>query len=80
MSSSSGATSTLPDTRFSPITDTNKAGILWIASLLSGIYAVLAILIRWYQKRKCFGLDDWVCVAATVCLQALYGGGPLLTI
>ncbi|QDS70900.1 hypothetical protein FKW77_006294 [Venturia effusa] len=65
MPSSSGANSTsLPG--FAPITDANKAGILWIASLLSAIYAVLAILVRWYQKRKCFGIDDWVCLAATI--------------
>ncbi|TLD38408.1 hypothetical protein E2P81_ATG00951 [Venturia nashicola] len=44
MTSSPGASSTtLPG--LAPITDTNKAGILWIASLLSGIYAILAILI-----------------------------------
>jgi hypothetical protein len=66
MSSSPGGASTPSGNRFSPITDTDKAGILWIASLLSGIYASLSILIRWYQKRKCFGIDDWVCVVATV--------------
>ncbi|TID26479.1 hypothetical protein E6O75_ATG00972 [Venturia nashicola] len=65
MTSSPGASSTtLPG--LAPITDTNKAGILWIASLLSGIYAILAILVRWYQKRKCFGIDDWICLAATI--------------
>lgn len=69
MPSSSGASSTLPG--FAPITANDKSGVLWIASLLSGIYAVLAILVRWYQKRKCFGIDDWICLAATVRLSSL---------
>lgn len=78
MASSPGANSTaLPG--FAPITETNKAGILWIASLLSGIYAVLAILVRWYQKRKCFGIDDWICLAATVRLSALDSVMMILT-
>jgi hypothetical protein len=56
------------DLRFSPITDRDKAGILWIASLLAGVYAVLSMIVRAYIKRKCFGHDDWLCLAATVCL------------
>jgi hypothetical protein len=54
------------ENRFSPITDENRAGILWIASLLAGIYSVLSILVRFHIKRKCFGKDDWLCAAATV--------------
>lgn len=54
------------DTRFSPITDHDKAGILWIAALMSGIYAVLSMVVRSYIKRTCFGYDDWICLAATV--------------
>lgn len=61
------------DARFSPITDDDKAGILWIASLLAGVYAVLSMIVRTYIKRKCFGHDDWMCLAATVCRH-----GPLL--
>ncbi|KAE9986179.1 hypothetical protein EG327_004429 [Venturia inaequalis] len=64
ISSPRANSTTLPG--LAPITETNKSGILWIASLLSGIYALLAILVRWYQKRKCFGIDDWICLAATV--------------
>lgn len=67
---------TLPG--LAPITETNKAGILWIASLLSAIYALLSILVRWYQKRKCFGIDDWICLAATVRRSSLPLGGAVL--
>jgi hypothetical protein len=59
-------TSTNTENRFSPITDDNKAGILWIASLLAGIYSVLSIIVRFYIKRQCYGKDDWLCAAATV--------------
>jgi hypothetical protein len=54
------------ENRFSPITDDNRAGILWIASILAGVYSMLSILVRFYIKRKCFGADDWICAAATV--------------
>jgi hypothetical protein len=54
------------ENRFSPITDEDRAGILWIASLLAGVYSILSILVRFYIKRKCFGTDDWLCAAATV--------------
>jgi Gpi18-like mannosyltransferase len=64
--SSSVSDDNLNTTRFSPITDNDKAGILWIASLLSGIYAVLSLIVRLYIKRKCFGHDDWICLVATV--------------
>ncbi|KAF2402029.1 hypothetical protein EJ06DRAFT_474359 [Trichodelitschia bisporula] len=52
--------------RFSPMTQDDHAGVLWIASLLAGIYAVLSLLVRTFIKRKCFGIDDWMCAAATV--------------
>lgn len=52
--------------RFSPITQDNHAGYLWIATLLAAIYAILSILVRSYIKRNCFGADDIICVAATV--------------
>ncbi|KAF2435934.1 hypothetical protein EJ08DRAFT_295621 [Tothia fuscella] len=52
--------------RFSSITDDSKAGILWIASLIAGVYSVLSVLVRFYIKRKCYGLDDWACAVATL--------------
>jgi hypothetical protein len=52
--------------RFSPISQDDHAGYLWIAALLAGIYSVLAIFLRTYIKRDCFGIDDWICAAATV--------------
>ena len=52
--------------RFSPVTDQDQAGVLWIASLLAATYALLSILTRAYIKRKCYGLDDLVCLAAMV--------------
>jgi hypothetical protein len=66
MNNTSEPSSFTSENRFSPITDIDKGGILWIASLLAGVYSVLSTLVRFYIKRKCFGTDDWVCAAATV--------------
>ncbi|KIW02225.1 uncharacterized protein PV09_06379 [Verruconis gallopava] len=63
--SSSKSAYVVTGTRFSPITESDKAGILWIASLLSGIYSFLSLSVRLYIKRKFFGYDDWMCLAAT---------------
>ena len=57
---------TIQNSRFSPITDQDQAGVLWIAGILAAIYAVLSVFVRTYIKRKCFGYDDWVCFGATV--------------
>ena len=67
-SPSSASPSAFPSSsdRFSPITQDDHAGYLWITTLLTTIYAILSILVRWYIKRRCFGIDDWACVAATV--------------
>ena len=65
-SSSPSSTPTPSKHRFSPITQDDHAGYLWIATLLAAVYAVLSILVRGYIKRKCFGADDWICAAATV--------------
>ena len=67
-SASSGSPSAFPSSsdRFSPITQYDHAGYLWITTLLTTTYAILSILVRWYIKRRCFGIDDSTCVAATV--------------
>jgi hypothetical protein len=72
MNTSSETKSFTSENRFSPITDDDRGGILWIASLLAGIYSVLSILVRFYIKRKCFGTDDWLCAAATVDLPETF--------
>lgn len=52
-------------TRFSPITTTDHAGVLWIAAILGLVYTSLALLARAYIKRKMYGSDDALVAAAT---------------
>jgi hypothetical protein len=59
-------TNTTDDSRFSPISEYDHAGILWITALLSGTYFVLSLLTRIYIKITKWWQDDWVCIFATV--------------
>lgn len=52
-------------TRFSPITTTDHAGLLWIAAILGLIYTSLVLLARAYIKRKMYGSDDALVAVAT---------------
>lgn len=52
-------------TRFSPVTATDRAGVLWIAVILGLIYTSLALLARAWIKRKMYGPDDALVAAAT---------------
>ncbi|KAF1812168.1 hypothetical protein P152DRAFT_487593 [Eremomyces bilateralis CBS 781.70] len=53
-------------TRFSPITEFDKAGIVWILALLGGVYTLLTLFVRWFIKRDTFGSDDWTFVGTTL--------------
>lgn len=52
-------------TRFSPVTATDHAGVLWIAAILGLVYTSLALLARAWIKRKMYGADDALVAAAT---------------
>jgi len=52
---------------FSPVTANDRAGILYVATILSLLFSVITLLVRWHIQRRTFGLDFWVIVAATVC-------------
>jgi hypothetical protein len=51
--------------RYSAITSTDHAGILWILALLSLIFSVLSLATRIYIKLHKWWLDDTACVVAT---------------
>lgn len=51
--------------RFSRITDSDHAGLLWIVTILCIIYSTLSCLLRAYIKRGIYGWDDLLMVAAT---------------
>ncbi|KAF1975933.1 hypothetical protein BU23DRAFT_456954 [Bimuria novae-zelandiae CBS 107.79] len=52
--------------RFSPYGPENHSAPLWITSILGLIYAVGVLVIRIFIKRRVFGWDDTLVVAATL--------------
>ncbi|KAG9829778.1 hypothetical protein KCU98_g14036, partial [Aureobasidium melanogenum] len=57
---------------FSPVSTNDRAGILYVATILSLIFSVLTLIVRWHIQRRTFGLDFWVIVAATVVALGQY--------
>ena len=57
--------------RFAPYGPENHSAPLWITSILGLIYAFGVLLIRVFIKRRVFGWDDSLIVAATVSLIEL---------
>lgn len=53
---------------FSPVSTNDRAGILYVATILSLLFSVITLIVRWHIQRRTFGLDFWVIVAATVCV------------
>ncbi|CAK4030279.1 Hypothetical predicted protein [Lecanosticta acicola] len=55
-----------PGTRyFTKITDTDHAGWLYIITLLSFVYALVALAIRFAAKYGMYGHDDWALLGST---------------
>lgn len=52
---------------FSPVSADDRAGILYVATILSLIFSVLTLIVRYHIQRRTFGLDFWFIFAATVC-------------
>lgn len=51
---------------FAPVSSTDRAGILWVAVILSLLFSFITLLTRYHIKRRAFGIDDWLITAATV--------------
>ncbi|KAK6843957.1 hypothetical protein PG987_004817 [Apiospora arundinis] len=52
-------------TRFSPITEADHAGYVWIVTILAVTYTALACLLRAWIKFRVYGLDDLLIAAGT---------------
>ncbi|KAK5122800.1 hypothetical protein LTR85_003715 [Meristemomyces frigidus] len=52
---------------FSPVTATDRAGIVWVAAILSLMFSILTLVTRFLIKFHALGLDDW-CIAASTLL------------
>jgi hypothetical protein len=51
---------------FSPISDQDHAGYLWIVTILGFIYSSMAAGLRGHIKWRLYGADDYVFAAAVV--------------
>lgn len=57
---------------FAAVTSTDRAGLLWVASILSLLFCFVTLAVRYHIKKRTFGKDDWFIVAATVFATAQY--------
>lgn len=57
--------------RFSPVTDTDHAGNLWILAILAVAYSLLTAAIRFCIKWGVLGADDGLFGIAVVRMNAL---------
>ncbi|KAK8092542.1 hypothetical protein PG999_014741 [Apiospora kogelbergensis] len=60
-------------TRFSPITETDNAGYVWIVTIIGIIYTAMICVLRGWIKFRVYGWDDALIAIATVLhlLQAI---------
>ncbi|KAK4504758.1 hypothetical protein PRZ48_002720 [Zasmidium cellare] len=57
---------------FSPVTSTDRAGIVWVAAILSLMFSVLTLLTRLQIKYHTLGLDDLFIFLATLVAVGQY--------
>lgn len=57
---------------FAEITSTDRAGVVWVASILSLLYSLSTLVARFFVKYHTLGYDDWLILAATVVAIAQY--------
>jgi hypothetical protein len=57
---------------FAEITSTDRAGVVWVAAILSLLYSLSTLIARFFVKQHTLGYDDWLILAATVAAVAQY--------
>lgn len=57
-------------TAFAAVTEDNRAGQLWVTTIVCVIYSVLVFILRVQIKYRMFGLDDGLLGVATVSLHS----------
>ncbi|KAH7126564.1 hypothetical protein B0J11DRAFT_459762, partial [Dendryphion nanum] len=58
---------------FSEVTENNKAGMIWVISLLGLVYSILALLTRAFIKWRLLGLEDLSLIVAQLLAFGQYG-------
>lgn len=51
---------------FSPVTATNRAGVVWVSSILSLMFSIIVLATRFQIKAHNFGHDDWLIAVSTL--------------
>jgi hypothetical protein len=57
---------------FAEITSTDRAGVVWVAAILSLLYSLSTLIVRFFVKQHTLGYDDWLIFAATAVAVAQY--------
>ena len=57
---------------FSAVTATDRAGLVWVAAILSLLFSVLTLATRIQIKFHKLGNDDWLIIGATVLAVGQY--------
>ncbi|KAK5137069.1 hypothetical protein LTR08_001078 [Meristemomyces frigidus] len=57
---------------FSPVTATDRAGVVWVAAILSLLFSVLTLITRFHIKSRTLGLDDWLLAASNTVAVGQY--------
>lgn len=57
---------------FAEITGTDRAGVVWVAAILSFLYSLSTLVVRFFVKFHTLGPDDWLVLAATIVAFAQY--------
>jgi hypothetical protein len=57
---------------FAEITSTDRAGVVWVAAILSLLYSLSTLVARFFVKQHTLGYDDWLILAATIAAVAQY--------
>lgn len=55
-----------PTYTFSAVTATDRAGIVWVAAILSLMFSILTLATRLQIKHRALGSDDWFILGGTV--------------
>lgn len=57
---------------FAQVTSTDRAGVVWVAAILSLLYSLSTLVARFFVKFHTLGYDDWLILAASVVAFAQY--------
>jgi hypothetical protein len=61
-----------PTYTFSPVTSTDRAGVVWVAGILSLMFTFITLITRFQIKAHALGYDDWLIAGASAVALGQY--------